>query len=49
QVRLLRVLQDHAVELLGATTPMQVNVRVLAATNKDLSKSNRLSYFVAAA
>jgi len=38
QVRLLRVLQDHVGEPLGATTPRQVNVRVLAATNKDLSK-----------
>ena len=38
QVRLLRVLQDHVVEPLGATTPLQINVRVLAATNKELSK-----------
>jgi PAS domain S-box-containing protein len=37
QVRLLRVLQDHVVEPLGAAKPVQVNVRVLAATNKNLA------------
>jgi len=38
QVRLLRVLQDQVVEPLGATNPVQINVRIIAATNKDLSK-----------
>ena len=38
QVRLLRVLQDHIVEPLGAVKPIQVDVRVIAATNRDLSK-----------
>jgi DNA-binding NtrC family response regulator len=37
QVRLLRVLHDHVVEPLGAANPVHLNVRVLAATNKDLS------------
>lgn len=45
QVRLLRVLQERCVEPLGATQPVKVNVRVLAATNKDLSKLVREGSF----
>ena len=37
QARLLRVLQDHRIEPLGSVDSVQVNVRVVCATNKDLS------------
>ncbi len=37
QVRLLRVLQDHSFEPLGGTRPVKVDVRVVAAANRDLS------------
>ncbi|ADD67815.1 transcriptional regulator, NifA subfamily, Fis Family [Denitrovibrio acetiphilus DSM 12809] len=36
QSKLLRVLQDKVVEKLGGTKPVQVDVRILAATNKNL-------------
>lgn len=38
QVRLLRVLQERVVEPLGGIEPQKVNVRVVAATNKNLSE-----------
>ena len=38
QVKLLRVLQDKRVEPLGALSPEQVDVRFIAATNKDLGE-----------
>lgn len=37
QVRLLRVLQEKVVEPLGGVEPIKVNVRVVAATNKNLA------------
>ena len=39
QVKLLRVLQEREFERLGGTTPIQANVRLVAATNTDLEKA----------
>jgi DNA-binding NtrC family response regulator len=36
QVKFLRVLQDKAVTMVGASHPRQVDVRIVAATNKNL-------------
>jgi transcriptional regulator with PAS, ATPase and Fis domain len=38
QIKLLRVLQEKEYEPLGSTSPVKCNVRVLAATNKNLSQ-----------
>ena len=38
QAKLLRVLEQGRFERLGSTTPLQVNVRIIAATNRDLGR-----------
>jgi Response regulator containing CheY-like receiver, AAA-type ATPase, and DNA-binding domains len=45
QMRLLRVLQEQEFELVGDSTPIKVDVRVIAATNQDLVKKVRLGTF----
>jgi len=45
QVRLLRVLQEQAFERLGGTHTIKVDVRVIAATNRDLQAMVRSGEF----
>ncbi len=45
QIKLLRVLQDRLVRKVGSNVETQVEVRVIAATNRDLSESIRNGTF----
>jgi transcriptional regulator with GAF, ATPase, and Fis domain len=45
QVRFLRVLQDGFVERVGGTQPIHVDVRIIAATHRDLAQMVRESRF----
>ncbi|MBW1685781.1 MAG: sigma 54-interacting transcriptional regulator [Deltaproteobacteria bacterium] len=45
QVKLLRFLQERVYEPLGATGPVQANVRVISASNRDLSEMIRQGEF----
>jgi len=45
QAKLLRVLQDHQFERLGGTKTIRVDVRLIAATNRDLDKAVREGRF----
>ncbi|NLN14222.1 MAG: sigma 54-interacting transcriptional regulator, partial [Tissierellia bacterium] len=38
QTKLLRVLQERVIDRIGGTKPIYVNIRIIAATNKDLRK-----------
>jgi formate hydrogenlyase transcriptional activator len=45
QVKLLRVLQEREVERLGSSRPVKVDVRIIAATHRNLEKSIAQSTF----
>jgi sigma-54 dependent transcriptional regulator, flagellar regulatory protein len=45
QVKLLRVLQERVFERVGNHAPMRCNVRIIAATHRDLDESIRLGTF----
>jgi two-component system response regulator PilR (NtrC family) len=45
QIKLLRVLQDRIVRRVGSNVETQVDVRVIAATNRDLNESIRTGNF----
>ena len=38
QAKLLRVLQEHAIDRVGGQSPIRIDVRIIAATNRDLKK-----------
>src|SRR5690606_15352152 len=38
QVKLLRVLQEKEIERIGGRSPVKINVRIIAATNRNLEK-----------
>lgn len=38
QVKLLRVLQEREIEYVGGNSPVKINVRIVAATNRNLEK-----------
>jgi formate hydrogenlyase transcriptional activator len=45
QIALLRVLQEHEFERVGGTRPIRADVRVIAATNRDLQAAIRTGSF----
>lgn len=45
QVKLLRALQNREIERIGGSVPIAVNVRIIAATNRDLQKEVKENKF----
>jgi transcriptional regulator with GAF, ATPase, and Fis domain len=45
QVKLLRVLQEREFERVGGTHPIRINIRLIAATNRDLEEAVRKGEF----
>jgi two-component system response regulator PilR (NtrC family) len=45
QVKLLRFLQDHSIRRVGGTEDLEVDLRIMAATNKDLTQMTREGAF----
>lgn len=45
QVKMLRVLQDKQAYMIGARKPQHINVRIIAATNKDIEAMIRKNLF----
>lgn len=45
QVKLLRVLEERVIEHVGSNTPINVDIRVIAATNKKLSEEIKTGKF----
>jgi len=45
QITLLRVLQEHEFERVGGTRPIRADVRVIAATNRDLQAAISAGFF----
>ena len=45
QAKLLRVLQEREFERVGGTRPIKLNIRLIAATNRDLKEASRTGAF----
>jgi DNA-binding NtrC family response regulator len=45
QAKLLRILQDHSFERVGGTRPIRTDIRVIAATNRDLDAAVKQGTF----